>query len=272
MLDLNALLSQVMESKIASIMYQNMQTSAPRRYRPDSTRLAFDNQMRADSGMFRQSTQNMKDAMAMVEVAQSGVTAIKNHLGQMHKMATEMATYDGMNEAQYENYSNMLKEQANLIVGLAENIEFNGMKLLNGTAGMNNDGTVVLSAGGNPMNQVFTNMLNANSDSVLADDGSMNLNLLKDELNITSKEEAAALVEKLNSYTDRMLGLEGDYSYDIKALENLSVLFENRADIFENAIQYKNEEEQDEPEERTVFPSYLESLMMGSGNIFSAKG
>lgn len=267
-MDMTALMSQVMQSKIAGIMYQGMQSSQPRRYAPDSTRRAFDAQMQADTGVFRQSSQNMKDAMAMVTVAQSGVTTIKHHLTEMHKIATEMATLDGMSDEQYASYSKILEEHSGFVTSLAENIEFNGMQLLNGSAGMNDDGVVVLQGGGHSMNQVFTNLLDAESAGVLGDSGTMNLNALAGETNIANKAEAQALVEKLGSYIDRVAGIEADYTFDIRSLENLSVLYENQADIFESTIQYK--EKDDEAEEPTPL-SYLEQFLAKSstGSIFS---
>ena len=273
-MDMTNLLSQVMESKIAGLMYQNMaSTHQPRRV-VDSTRRAFDSQMRGDAGVFRQSSQNMKDAMGMVSIAQSGVTTIKHHLTEMHKLATEMATDDDMTAEQYTQYSKMLKEQSDLITSLAKNLDFNGMKLMDGSAGMAGDGTVVLQAGGSPMDQVFTNLLNGAAGGVMGADGSMNLAALAGETTITNRTEAAALVENLNKYIDRTGALEADYSYDIKALENLSTLFENRADIFEDTIQYKEEEESPQPEPKaSSSPSLLEQLLASgqNGSIFNSR-
>lgn len=268
-MDMTALMSQVMESQLAGIMYRNMPAAQPSRYLPSSTRRSFDSQMQADAGTFRQSSQNMKDAMAMVTVAQSGVTTIKNQLTEMYGIATEMATLDNISDEQYASYSRILKEQTDLVTSLAENIEFNGMKLLDGSAGMEGDGVVVLSAGGNPMDQELINLLNGDSDEVLSADGTMNLNALGEEVTIANKDEAQILVDNLNNYISRLSGIEGNYSYDIKSLDNLSVLFENKADIFEGAIQYKPVEE--ETETPNSF-SYLENLLLsqsGNGSIFS---
>jgi len=274
-MDMTALLSQVMESKIAGLMYQNMEnTQHPRRYVPDSTRRAFDSKMRADAGVFRQSSQNMTDAMGMVSVAQSGVTTIKHHLTEMHRIATEMASFDNLTPEQYEQYSKMLKEQSDLITGMAGNLEFNGMKLLNGTAGMNDDGVVVLQAGGNPMNQVFDNLLNGDgTGAVMGANGTMDLAALAGETAITDQAGARDFIENLNSYIDRVGSIEANYSFDIKALENLSVLYENKADIFENTIQYKQEEENPQEEGNVNSASYLEQLLANSrsGTIFSGR-
>ena len=275
-MDMTALLSQVMESKIAGLMYKSMGSQQPRRYVPDSTRRAFDSQMRGEAGVFRQSSQNMRDAMGMVTVAQSGVTAIKHHLTEMHKLATEMATDDNMSAAQYTQYSAMLKEQSDIITSLAKNLDFNGMKLMDGTAGMAADGTVVLQAGGSPMDQVFTNLLNGDgTGAVLGPGDSMDLAAIAGETTITDKAGAAAFVDSLNTYIDRVGTIEASYSYDIKALENLSVLFENRADIFEGTIQYPNEEETPPaPEPRSTSSADVLAQFLASsqnGSIFSGR-
>ncbi len=269
-MDMTALLSQVLESKLSGLMYQNMAPTQGRRYVPSSTRRAFDSQMRGDAGQFRQSAQNMRDAMSMVTTAQTGVTSIKAQLTEMHKMATELATLD-LSDEQYKAYSSALKEQSTIITGLANNLEFNGIPLLNGKGGMNGDGTVVLQGGGNAMNQEFTNLLSVKDpEQVLNADGSMNFNALERETSVTDKAEAQALVNNLDSYIQRLDGIEANYSFDIKSFENLSVMYENNADIFENTIQYKQEDE--------VIPegpssaSYLEQLMgvnTSNGSIFS---
>ncbi len=243
-MDISNLLTQVLNSRISALMLNDMTVANTEdRSVPYSTRLAFDSRMRSDAGQFNQSSQNMRDAAAMVEVAQSGVTAIKNELSGMYKLLSEMAGSTELSAEQYESYSLSLKQQAEIAVGLANGVEFNGMTLLNGTAGMNSDGTVVLQAGGNQMDQVFYNLVNSDiaGNEVLGNDGSMNLTNLIDKTTITSIEEAEKFHAEMTTYIDRLGGMEADYSYDIKSLNSLAVLFDNQADIYNNTVQYRSE-------------------------------
>ncbi len=276
-MDISSLLSQVLDSRIATLMLQDMSTPRTEdRSAPGSTRWAFDSRMESDARQFAQSSQNMRDAVGMVEVAQSGVTSIKHQLSEMHSIVAEMAGVTEMSAEQYAAYSSSLAQQAQVIAQTANGIEFNGMKLLNGTAGMNGDGTVVLQAGGDSMDQVFTNLMNngLGTDVLSTTDGSMNLSALEAQTNITSQAEAETFLANLQTYMERLGGIEADYSYDIKALDSLSVLFDNRADIFENTIQYRSDGNGSETASNDEISSYLSEILMGNvnGNIFSGNG
>ncbi len=260
MLDMTSLLTSVMESRLASQLYTNYDRQPyTGGSRTDSTRLAFDSQMRSDAAMYRQASQNMTDAQAMVEVAQSGTTAIKQHLNDMYKMATEASVLD-MSDEQYASYSRTLAQQADLIVGLTDSISFNGMSLLNGTAGMDADGVVVLQGGNSQINQDFTNFVDADLTQVMGDNGNMNFNLLSTETAITDQTSAKDLADKLEQYIQRLESVESGYSYDIKGLENLSLLYEDRADVLNNTIQYQTEAEQNNPE-TTTSTNYLDNIL-----------
>ncbi len=271
--DMTSLLSAVMESNIASSMYKHMESTL---YTPrvveDSTRRAFDSKMRSDASVYRQASQNMADAMSMVEIAQSGTTAIKVNLNDMYKLANEAATLTGMTDEQYAAYSRSLSELASVITNQAGNTTFNGMSLLDGSAGMNADGVVVLQGGSSQINQDLTNLLDSSLTEVIGANGNMNLNLLEGETTITDQASAQALADKLQSYINRVQGIEADYSYDIKGLENLSILYEDKANIFENTIQYKNAEEQANSSNNAVSSNYIDELLMsstGNGSIFN---
>ncbi len=272
MWDMTSLLSAVYESKLATSMYNKMESTVyTNRSVKDSTRRAFDSAMRADAAMYNQASRNMSDAMAMVEVAQSGTTAAKQYLNDMYKVATEAATLSGMSSDQYASYSASLNELAGLIVGLAENTSFNGMDLLNGTAGMNSDGTVVLQGGNSQIDQAFNNLIDSDLTEVMGANGNMNFNLLKDEATITDQSSAAAFAANLEKYIERLEMVEANYSYDIKGLENLSLLYEDRASILENTIQYKTleEEESSTPSTSSFYLNDILNASNGSGTIFN---
>lgn len=270
-MDISALMSQFMDSKISNLMLKGMANDQRvSRALPSSARRSFDGQMESDARMLMQSSRNMKDAMTMVSVAQTGVTAMKAQLTEINRIATDLANNDSLSEEDFKNFSRVMQERAEEIIRLAEGQSFNGMSLHNGTAGLDSDGTVVLQGGGEPMDQDLFNLVDGDITGVLGANGNVNFNNLGAELDITDKEGAKALVESLGTYIDRLGSMEGTYSNDYKSLENLSVMFEDRANIFANTIQYKDNPEN---EEKVSSASYLDQLMQGGGNgsIFSAK-
>ncbi len=275
-MDMTSLLSQVMESRIASMMYSELSANERVvRDAPYSTRLAFDSRMRSDASQLNQSSQNMLDAANMVTAAQSGVTGIKNQMIEMFDIVQNMVVKDNLTAEEYNNYSQMLQNQIDVMTNTANGTTFNGMSLLNGTAGMKGDGTVVLQAGGLPMDQVFFNLLNTDlGTEVVGVDGSMNLSALSDKINITSVDEAIAFSDALEGYITRLGSMESDYSFDIKSLNSLSTLYQGQADTFENTIQYREEGNGSNSASSEIISSYMQELLAGSGNgsIFSGNG
>lgn len=81
-MDLDSLLSQSLNSKLTTMLLQRMYQSSTATHLavPDSTRRAFASQMRVDARVAIQGAQNMQDAAALVTVAQTDVTGIKEKL------------------------------------------------------------------------------------------------------------------------------------------------------------------------------------------------
>ncbi len=272
MWDMTSLLSAVYESKVATSMYNKMESTVyTDRSRPDSSRLAFDSQMRQSAATYRVASQNMSDAVGMVTVAQSGVTTMKETLNEMYNYAKELGILSGVSSDEYAYASNTLEELANSLVTLTNEVSFNGFNLLDGSAGMNADGTVVLQGGNSQIDQDFVNFVDESVTGVMSTTNSnMNLNNLKNEVTITDKDSANALAEKLEDYIHRLESIEANYSYDIKGLENLSVLYEDRANTFENTIQYKNTEEQASGVDTQQLLDDLINANQSNGNIFDS--
>lgn len=272
-LDTNALLQSVMDSKIAALLYNSMGAQQQEdRSVPDSTRRAFLSRMRSDAVTSRQGAQNMEDAAAMVTTAQTGVTSIKQMITDMRRIAADVETNAGsLTSDQFQSYSAQLKDYARKIVSMAESTQFNGFQLLNGTAGMNNDGVIQLQAGNSSVQEVLTNMV----DSAVADPlkvldaGRINLKNLEGLMNITDATSASAATALLGDVFKAVGGVEAKYSNDIKSLDNLKVLLESQADIFDNVKKYHSEPTTTTPK------SYLDALMNSGfvkGGLISGRG
>lgn len=253
---------------------------------PNSTRRAFESQMRADAAVSRVAAQNMDDAKAMVNVAQTGATAIKSQLQEIQKILTDFAKIDGIATADVLAETNAaITEHITEIQRLAQNTSFNGMNLMDGSAGMHQDGTVVLQAGrtgdvSSQRDQHFTNLLDTTlTGTTVLGTNSMNVANLADGLFdqsggvLTSQANAARALDTIATYIERMEGLENRYAYDYKALDNLGILFEEQADIFENASAYHAAQSTSTASAATpsTRQDYLQQILASLGNttIFS---
>ena len=272
-MDIDSLLQGVMNSKISTLLYNSMgeQQGTETKREAYTGRSAFLSRMRTDAATSRQGAQNMEDAATMVTTAQTGVTSIKVMLDSMRKIATDVkANAHTLTPEQFESFSNQLKDYANQMVKAAQSTEFNGFKLLNGSAGMNNDGVFQLQAGGSSLTEVLTNMLDKNADPTKVLDGEkMNLSNMANQLSMTNGDEAQAAIDLITQVYDRVASLEARYSNDIKSLNSLAVLMESRADTFDTVQKNHESKPKDEP------PSYLDMLMQYTGtpgNILSGRG
>ncbi|MDR1777633.1 MAG: hypothetical protein LBR31_07390 [Desulfovibrio sp.] len=282
-LEQSSLLQDVMNSKIASLLYTSMgeQQREDRRV-PDSTRRAFLSRMKADAVTARQGAQNMEDAVSMVTTAQTGVTAIKQMLTDMRKIAVDMDTATGLTQDQYVGYLNQLLNYAQRMTDTAGTTQFNGFKLLDGSAGLNGDGVFQLQAGNSSLEEVLVNMLDGGAAANKTLDGTK-LNLgnmaaeLQDIMNsvvsgptLPSQADiqtaTSSVLALIGGVFDRVAGIEARYSNDIKSLDNLRVLLESQGDIFDNVQKYHQENTD------ASSKSYLDLLMNSStstGSILS---
>ena len=238
-LDFSSLLQQSLNSKLTTMLLQRMYQSstATNLAVPDSTRRAFASQMRVDSRVAIQGAQNMQDAAAMVTVAQTDVTGIKQKLNEMKELAEEMATKDALQPSDFASAQERFQTLAKEIVDATGSSSFNGIPLLNGQAGMDKDGKIILQAGNSSREQVMVNLVD---DSVaagqLTDGGKINLKNLGGLINVVDQNSAQDALDVINQAFDYVGRVESRYSYDIKSLNNMSVLLMGQADIFEGAM------------------------------------
>ncbi|MDR2574228.1 MAG: hypothetical protein LBC94_07820 [Desulfovibrio sp.] len=260
-----------MDSKIASMLYESMGTQQREARRvPDSTRRAFLSRMRLDAVTARQGAQNMEDAVSMVTTAQTGVTAIKHMLGEMRKLAVDASNLVAPTQAQYDAYTAQLRDYAKRLTETAETTQFNGFRLLDGSAGLNNDGVFQLQAGDTSVREVLVNLLNPLAADVL-DGEKTDLRKLETKFAMSGNADALAALDLINKVFERMEGVEARYSTDIKSLDNLRVLLESRGDIFDNARTY-HEENAEQTQSPQNYLDLLMSTVRANGNIFMGKG
>lgn len=276
MLDLNDLLQNSLNSKITTQLLNKMYGSSNRSNNwgtvavPDSTRRAFTSRMNVDSRVAIQGAQNMEDAAALVSQAQSNVTAIKDKLQEMQKIATEAATKDGLEPSTFASMQENLKKIARDIVAIAKNSSFNGISLLDGKAGLNEDGVIQLQAGNSARDQVLTNFLDSNVAAGTVVDGTGNINMenLEDLMNVSNRATGQAALNLLKDVYARVLSVESQYSYDVKSLNNMSTLLKGQSDILEAAKKNHAEAEEKGQDGNNALMNFLSGS--DSGNIISA--
>ncbi|MBQ7738906.1 MAG: hypothetical protein IJT59_04570 [Desulfovibrionaceae bacterium] len=236
-MDYESILMGMINSRLTSQVNKAQQAQEREsRGMPNSTRRAFESRMKTDAGVYRVAAQNMEDGKAMVNVAQTTTTAIKSQLQEVRKILTDASVQDSLTSDEYTNIKQGLLERFKEIENLATNASFNGMKLMDGSAGTN--GTVELQAGYTSRDQNFMNLLDGSSNAYQAGATSMDLseaNLTNQLGQITDQASAQTALARVNKFIDGISALETRYSNDYKALDNWSMLFEEQADIFDKA-------------------------------------
>lgn len=276
MIDLSDLLQNSLNSKITTMLLNKMYSSSSQANNwgtvavPDSTRRAFTSRMNVDSRVALQGAQNMDDAAALVSQAQSNVTAIKDKLQEMQKIANEAATKDGLEPSTFASMQENLKKIARDIVAIAKNSSFNGISLLDGKAGLNEDGVIQLQAGNSARDQVLTNFLDSNVAAGTVVDGTGNINMenLEDLMNVSNRATGQAALNLIKDVYARVLSVESQYSYDIKSLNNMSTLLKGQSDILEAAKKNHAEAEDKGQDGNNALMNFLSGS--DSGNIISA--
>lgn len=241
-MDFESLLMGVLKNRLTNIV-SNSSTDTERESRgvPNSTRRAFESRMKADAKIARMAAQNMEDGKSMVNVAQTNVTAIKSQLQSIRELLTNAAYSDSFSDINLKDVKTAIGEHSAEIERLAKNASFNGMNLFDGSlpnpdgsSGTNNN-TVILQAGESQREQHFTILLDGSGQ--VDRGGSMDLRQLTLDTalaSFTTQAGAKAALENVEKYIDRIQGLEAQYSYDYRSLDNLSLLFEEQADIYDD--------------------------------------
>jgi flagellin-like hook-associated protein FlgL len=268
--DLSSLLQSVMSSKIASTLFAEMGVQQrEKRYAPDSARLAFLSRMRLDAATSRQGARNMEDAAAMVTTAQAGVIAVRQMLADMRQTAVDALNAGTL--AQYTAATTELEDYARKMAQTARATEFNGFRLLDGTAYGN--GVFQLQAGNSALNEPLVNFLDSGvtGGQVVDNSGNINLNDFLDTSNPLFMDDAAsaqAVINLIDRVSDRVAAVEAQYSNDIKSLGNLRLFLESQADIFDNVKTYHEQTPEKTP------GNYLDMLLRSgaAGNIFTGNG
>lgn len=273
------LVQSTINAKLAEMAYSKVGKSRAS-YRPAyGATDAFMGGLKAEARLDLQVAKNMEDGAGMVRAAQAGVTGISSKLKQIWELANEAANKAGISSERFGQIQNSINTLTDEIVDLAKNTTFNSFSLLDGrmnaqgNAPVAGNGNLELQANNSQMNQKFTNLLDANAGAdVMAADGSINLANLKNMINITDPTSAKAALDMLDPISERVAGVVGQYSYDIKNLSNMSVLMQNQADILTDAAKVHDPAKKSSSSSQDQI---LQDMLMNSltgGSLTSALG
>ena len=279
-MDYEAIIMGMLNSQLTSQVTKAQQAQQREDFGvPNSTRRPFESRMKTEAAVYRVAAQNMEDGSAMVHMAQTGVTAIKSQFKCVEKILTDAAAQDSMTIDSYNEINNTLAKRFEEIEKLARNTTFNGMSLLDGTAG--NGGVVILQAGCSKREQKFMNLVDSNlsSGDYINSDVSIGQNtmdltastltsLLSVNISSNDADQAQAsaqdALKRVKKYIEGIAGLEAQYSYDIKSLDNLGLLFEEQADIFEDAAKRASDSGSSSADPSTMSRSEILSQLLAT--------
>lgn len=282
LIDASGLMENYINSKITTMLMSKLYAKSSNTTAvPDSARQPFLYRMRVDSRVALQGAQNMKDAAALVTTAQSDVTAIKQKLIDMMEKTSEAEINKPLVASDFEMINDTVHRFAKDIADIAKNSSFNDIKLMDGSAGMDNDGHIRLQAGKNSQDQFMYNLLDKNvaAGEVLGSNGEVNFANFAPLVDsggaweIKDASSATQFRNKLRDIIDRITLIEDQYSYDIKALNNMSIVLQNHADVLGNIPKYhysatSNSSDSNSSNTSSAPSSSVSDLL--NGNIWSA--
>lgn len=100
----------------------------------DAAGLAISEKLKSDIRSMKQATRNANDGISLIQVAEGGMTEVGNILSRMRELSIQGAS-DTMGDKERLVIDKEIQALKSEIKRIASGIEFNGTKLLNGTAG-----------------------------------------------------------------------------------------------------------------------------------------
>lgn len=132
----------------------------------DAAGLAIAASMTAQVRGMNQGIRNANDGISMAQTAEGALDEVSNMLQRMRELAVQKANgiYSSADKANITSEQTAL---ANQVSNILFNTQFNGQKLLNGTAGVAGDGVVKIQAGANTNDAITMTLGNLTTDAAL---------------------------------------------------------------------------------------------------------
>jgi|TARA_X000000950_G_scaffold288938_1_gene408518 flagellin len=203
----------------------------------DAAGLAISSKMTSQINGLNQAVRNANDAISMIQVAEGAMGGITDMLQRMRELAVQ-AISDSNTSNDRVALNNEFKELRTEINRVASNTEWNGTKLIDGTIGASNNGTVTFQVGANAGQTIqvtFADMQTADGDGVaLGDldkdgDNDDDIALAAVEINTAAKAKEAlyALAEGISNVDSARATLGASMSRLEYASDNLTNVAQN---------------------------------------------
>ena len=108
--------------------------------------MAVSENMRAQLKGFQQAMRNANDGVAVLQTAESGYQSMSDLLVRMRELAVQAAN-DSVSDTERGYLDTEFQDLVAEIDRISEVVEYNGINLLNGTAGSAGDGTMIFQVG-----------------------------------------------------------------------------------------------------------------------------
>ena len=187
--------------------------------------MAISENMRAQQGGFRQASRNANDGVSVLQTAESGYQSISDLLVRMRELAVQSAN-DSVSDTERGYLDTEYQDLVGEIDRISNVTEFNGISLLDGTAGAGGTGTMTFQVGTrNSANDRITVALTTQNAEALGVGGGAATD------SVSSLTQAQGAITKIDAAleslsTDRA-GLGSTINNLQSAVDNLSATIEN---------------------------------------------
>jgi flagellin len=186
----------------------------------DAANVAVSEGMRAQLGGFSQASENANDAVAIIATAEGSYNAISDIMVRMRELAVQGAN-DGLTNTERAYLDTEFTQLISEIDRISDVAEYNGIKLLDGTAG-DGSGTMTFQVGTrNTANDQITIVMNDQDSAALAVDS-----LQVDSLG-NSQDALAAIDTAIATLATDRATLGSTINQLTAAVDNLGTTIEN---------------------------------------------
>ena len=210
--------------------------------------MAVAENMRAQQGGFKQAMKNANDGVAVLQTAESGYQSISDILIRMRELAVQSAN-DSISDTERGFLQTEFSDLESEIDRISAVTEYNGIKLLDGTAGGNASGNMVFQVGtrNTSDDQVSIQLVSQNASALGMNDGSIssqasaqaNISAIDDALEALSTDRAriGSTINELNHAVDNLAATVANYGNALSQIRDADMAEESAAFAKRNVLQ-----------------------------------
>ncbi|MGB0589181.1 MAG: flagellin [Myxococcota bacterium] len=210
--------------------------------------MAISENMRAQQKGFQQAMKNANDGVAVLQTAESGYQSVSDLLVRMRELAVQSAN-DSVSDTERGYLQTEFSDLIDEIDRVSSVVEYNGIQLLDGTAGSGGDGTMTFQVGTrNSVNDRIdidlqtqsATKLGVNAQTVANQSGSQSaISLIDTALEDLSTDRATlgSTINELNHAVDGLAATIENYGNSISQIRDTDMAQESSAFSKANVLQ-----------------------------------